>query len=331
MELKKLGEFGLIELITKQAAGTHPSIIKGISDDAAVINTDSKQCQLITTDLLQEEIHFKLEHTTPYLLGKKSLAVNLSDMAAMGASPSHYLVGLSLPSSVSVEFVKNFYRGMTRQAKQFNCYLVGGDTISSQDRILISITLLGSAEKNCVVYRYGAKKGDLIFVSGCLGDSHLGLLMLNKNKGQCTINPLVRKHLDPVPRVKEGMEISRLKIATSMIDISDGLISDLRHILKQSRAGAEIYLSRLPLSTMYKKYCPDFSKDFYLPALSGGEDYELLFTIPPEKRFRLEKMSKQTGLPVTCIGEITGNKLELLVKDKAGKQICLKNEGFNHF
>jgi len=331
VQLKQIGEFRLIDIISKQTSKSPPSVIKGIGDDAAVVKADTKQYLLITTDILKEGVHFKKDYTSPYLLGKKCISVNLSDIAAMGGSPLYYFVSLSAPSDASLEFIKKLYRGMDRQAKRFSTFLLGGDTISSQGRISISITLLGKAAKDSVIYRHGAKKGDNIYVTGCLGDSVLGLLMLKNNQKLSSKNPLIRKHLDPTPRIEEGKQIALRKIASSMIDISDGLISDLRHILTQSRVGAKIRLSCLPLSPQYKKHCPEFSKDFYHPALCGGEDYELLFTAHPKNRAKLEKLSKQLKTPVTCIGEITGNPSELVILDKNSREITLKEEGYSHF
>lgn len=331
MQLKKVGEFGLIDIISKQAAGPHPSVIKGIGDDAAVVKAAANQCLLITTDILKEGVHFKKNSTSPYLLGKKSISVNLSDIAAMGGSPLYYLVSISAPAGTSLEFVKKLYQGMDKQAQRFNTFLLGGDTVSSRDTISISITLLGKAPKENIVYRKGAKKGDLIYVTGFLGDAALGLLMIENYSRIPGRNPLVRKHLDPVPRIEEGKQIARLKAAGSMIDISDGLMADLRHILTQSRVGAKIRLSALPLSSQYRKHCLELSNDFYYPALCGGEDYELLFTVNPQNRKKVENLAKRITTPLTCIGEITGNPSELAVLDEKGQRVPCKEEGYKHF
>ncbi len=331
MQLKQIGEFKLIDIISNYTARPPASLIKGIGDDAAVVSEEAGQCLLLTTDILKESIHFNRHYTSPYLLGKKCLAVSLSDIAAMGGTPLYYLVSLSAPSSASFEFIRNLYRGMGRLAKQFNTFLIGGDTTSSRNGISITITLLGKAKKDSVIYRHGAENGDLIYVTGSVGDSSLGWLMLKKNRGSSRKNSLIRKHLAPSPRVEIGIEIARSNIATSMIDISDGLAADLRHILKQSRVGAAISLACLPLSLSYKKYCLDYSKEFYYQALCGGEDYELLFTINPKNRSKIRKLAKQTKTPVTCIGEITGVPSELLVLDSSGRELVLKKEGYKHF
>lgn len=331
MQLKQVGEFRLIDIITRQTARYHPSVIQAIGDDSAVVKMDIKECLLITTDILKEGIHFQQEYTSPYLLGKKCISINLSDIAAMGGTPLYYLVSLIVPASTPSEFVKKLYRGMNTQAKNFKISLLGGDTIASQDGISIAITLLGKAAKNHVIYRRGARKRDLVCVTGFIGDSALGLLMLEKKHFKFNRNSLIRKHLDPIPRIEEAKKISRLRIASSMIDISDGLISDLRHILSQSKVGARIQLSSLPLSRQYKKYCSDLSQEFYQPALSGGEDYELIFTMNPRNRLKLEKLFKKLSTPVTCIGEITENPEELIVLDKNGRHISIEKEGYTHF
>ncbi|MEI6128318.1 MAG: thiamine-phosphate kinase, partial [Pseudomonadota bacterium] len=228
-------------------------------------------------------------------------------------------------------FIKDLYRGMNKQAKLFKTVLLGGDTTSSGHGITISITMIGKAAAGSVVYRGGAKKGDHVYVTGTIGDSALGLLMLGSKKVLSPDKHLMKRHLDPVPRSDAGKSIARLKLAHSMIDISDGLIADLRHILTESRAGATIRLSSLPLSASYKKHCLDFSNDFYHPALCGGEDYELLFTVPTKNIPKVERLEKQLDLPMTCIGEITGKESGLVILDDERKKILLKKEGYAHF
>jgi len=331
VRLKKVGEFPLIDIISKQTAASHPSVIKGIGDDAAVIAEGRDKCLLVTTDILREEIHFKRSFTTPFLLGKKSLSVNLSDIAAMGGTPFCYFVSLSVPENLSLNFVKELYRGMHRQAKEFNTVLLGGDTVSSLKDIVISITLIGKAKKESVVYRNRAKKGDLIYVTGYPGESALGLLMLKKDPNSFKRKAAVKKHLDPSPRITIGKALAEKKLANSMIDISDGLIADLEHITRQSKKGAHIYLSQIPLSNSYKKECLDFSKDMYNPALFGGEDYELLFTSEAKNKTKIENLSKRSGIPITCIGKITDPSEEIAILGNSNKKIKKGGIGFRHF
>ena len=284
MELKKIGEFGLINSIARLAPGAPADIIRGIGDDAAVIALDKTRRLLFTTDTLIESIHFETSFTSPYLLGKKSLAVNLSDIAAMGGTPHSFVVSLSIPPGVTYEFIKKFYAGIYAQAKKFNVSLVGGDTTASPDKLVITISLLGAARAGEVIYRHGARTGDAIYVTGFLGDAALGLSLLKKKKAGSSVNYLVKRHLDPVPRVAQGREIARRSVASSMIDVSDGLLADLRHILDESSVGARLRLDQVPLSPRYCKTLQRGCADYYSAALCGGEDYELLLTVPPGKQ-----------------------------------------------
>ena len=331
MELKKIGEFGLINRIARLAPNAPADIIRGIGDDAAVIALDKTRRLLFTTDTLIESIHFETSCTAPYLLGKKSLAVNLSDIAAMGGTPHSFVVSLSIPPGVTYEFIKKFYAGIYAQAKKFNVSLVGGDTTASPDKLVITISLLGTARAGEVIYRHGARTGDAIYVTGFLGDSSLGLSLLMKKKAGSAVNCLVKRHLDPVPRVAEARAIARRKVASSMIDVSDGLLADLRHILDESGAGARLRLDRVPLSPRYRRTLQRGSADYYDAALCGGEDYELLFTVPPEKEKNITALRRMFSVPLTRIGEVTEKKGELEIFDESGREVSYKREGYTHF
>jgi thiamine-monophosphate kinase len=331
VELKKLGEFGLIDRIARLAPVAPSAITRGIGDDAAVIAIDKTRRLLFTTDTLVESIHFDTSVTPPYLLGKKSLAVNLSDIAAMGGTPHSFVVCLSIPPGITYEFIKKFYAGLYAQAKKFNVSLVGGDTTSSPDKLVISISLLGTARAREIIYRRGARSGDAIYVTGFLGDSALGLSLLMKKKAGPPANHLLKRHLDPVPRVAVGRSIARRKTASSMIDVSDGLLADLRHILEESGVGARLQLDHVPLSPAYRKTLKPGSAGYYDAALGGGEDYELLFTVPPEKEKTIAALRKISGVSLTRIGEVTGKKGELKILDAGGREVSYKKEGFTHF
>jgi len=308
-----------------------PDVLRAIGDDAAVFSVSSSRCLLATVDVLNESVHFSLESTTAYLLGRKSLAVNLSDVAAMGGVPLYYFVGLSLPQYFSAAFVRDFYRGMRAQARRFNVALLGGDTVAASGGLSIAVTLIGEAEKRRVVYRSGARVGDLVFVSGTLGDSALGLALLQQGSSVSSRKQLIRRHLDPEPRVALGSALAGQGIATSMIDISDGLAADLGHLLEQSRVGADVYLEKLPLSRVYRRQCPLLCHDLYAPALGGGEDYELLFTVSPSHRRTVEACARKLGIAVSCIGCITGDTERLRIIDEQGKDYKLEKKGFCHF
>lgn len=330
MQIKNIGEFGLIEKISSSAAAADPMVVKAIGDDAAVVASGRESCLLVTTDILKEGIHFKKEFSSPYVLGKKCLAVNLSDIAAMGGAPAYYFVSLAIPPATDYRFIRDLYRGMATQARRFGASLLGGDTTASQDSMVISITLLGKAPARQVLYRHGASPGDLIYVTGTLGDSALGLAILQTGQA-APKNVLVKRHTDPVPRIAAGQALARSRAATAMMDISDGLVGDIGHIMKQSGVGARIYLDRLPLSTPYRSYCPEYAKNYYLPALSGGEDYELLFTVAAAGEKKVQAISKKLGLAMTCIGEITAKRQGLKIISVQGKAVEMRETGFRHF
>ncbi|MBM4310085.1 MAG: thiamine-phosphate kinase [Deltaproteobacteria bacterium] len=329
--LSSVGEFGLIDLIARTSACERPDVVRAIGDDAAVLSAGTRTCLLATVDVLNESVHFSLDSTSPYLLGRKSLAVNISDIAAMGARPLYCLVGLSLPKHMSLDFVRELYRGIQAQAKRFKVALVGGDTVAARGVLSIAVTLIGRAEKRRIVYRSGARPGDLVFVSGTLGDSALGLALLQQGSPVSSRNHLIRRHCDPEPRVALGQALAHACLATSMIDISDGLAADLGHILEQSRVGAELQLEHLPLSKAYQRQCPSLCDDFYAPAVCGGEDYELLFTAAPRRRKAVAECSRTAGVAVTCIGRITGPGGKLRIFDSTGREYTPVKKGFCHF
>jgi thiamine-monophosphate kinase len=326
MKLTEIGEFAVIATI-KEMAAAGPGIIKGIGDDAAILRPSPGMVSLVTTDLLLEGVHFNLDFTDPYRLGKKAVAVNLSDMAACGGIPTAFLVSLAAPVKTEMAFVRSLYQGMLEQAQEFKMPLAGGDT-SRGERLLIAITLIGEAEEAKVIYRSGARKGDLIFVTGTLGDAALGLQQLKKGKRE---GIAITRHLAPIPRVKEGREIARLGLATAMIDISDGLMADLGHICEASAVGAKVQLSRLPLSEEYRREIAQYNADTYLLAVIGGEDYELLFTAPEERTAAIQKLAREFGIPITMIGEIAADSHGVMIYGEDGKVYPVKQQGYDHF
>ncbi len=328
MKISDLGEFGLIGRIRNLASRRSPYTLIGIGDDAAVMKCSASHALLGTTDLLLEQVHFDLSYTDFYSLGWKSASVNLSDIAAMGGRPRFCLTALGLPSSISVEEVTEFYRGFNGILRAHGTALVGGDTCSSRTGLLVSVTVLGEILPLRIVTRAGARPGDRIFVTGTLGDAAAGLELLKSGagSGEPTARKLMQKHLRPVPRVREGRMIAASGCASAMIDISDGLSSDLDHICEQSGVGAEINAEAIPVSSALNK----LSKKLVLPALqyalSGGEDYELLFTVPPARVKKLRSLK----LPVTEIGFIKSGRTVSLV-DEEGRKRKLLPSGFDHF
>jgi thiamine-monophosphate kinase len=321
-----LGEFGLIDRIAGQVK-PGVAVEVGIGDDAAVISPTAGTLTLTTTDMLVEGVHFDLSLCDPTTLGRKSLSVNLSDIAAMGGVPRHFLLSMALPSSTTVEFIDEFVRGTLSIAEHFGVSLIGGDTCSSRGGVVISITVLGEQVPGKVVRRRGAAAGDIVFVTGALGDSALGLQMLKRGErgGRAT-----DRHLDPSPRVREGAALAEAGIPTAMIDVSDGLLADLGHILEQSAVGARLDLDKIPLSSFFIEKCRPLCNESMSLALAGGEDYELLFTAPASRNREIFSLMQRLGTPVTAIGEITAEeRLRVITED--GGEYRITKLGFNHF
>ena len=298
--LSQLGEFGLIDFIRKDAHLTK-EVVKGIGDDAAVLSVGGSCHQLFTTDMLIEDVHF-IRTMSARLIGRKALACNISDVAAMGGVPSAAVVSVGLPADCKIDFVKEIYQGINALAKQFSVAIVGGDTVKSK-KIVLNIALLGWVKKKELVTRSGARPGDMIFVTGPLGRS------LETGK-----------HLSFVPRVAESQFLVKHFKPTAMIDISDGLSADLGHILKESRAGAYLWEEKIPKT-----------KEATLPqALNDGEDFELLFTLSKKDG---EQLLKRKGHKFRFypIGEIVGSPKKLILVDKAGKEVELPLSGYKHF
>jgi thiamine-monophosphate kinase len=326
VRLHDLGEFGFIDRIAA-AVAKRKSVRIGIGDDAAAVEPEPGHLTLMTSDMLVEGVHFDLNLSDPLSLGRKSLAVNLSDLAAMGARPRYYLLSLAVPRTTDLEFLDRFVQGMLARADQSGVTLVGGDTCSSKGGLAISVTAIGEQRAEWVVQRSGARVGDLIFVTGTVGDSALGLELLRQGKRN---GMAVTRHLDPEPRVTAGIALAEEGLATAMIDVSDGLLADLGHILGKSAVGARINLASLPLSDQYRHDASRFSDDFFALALAGGEDYELLFTASPLLRDRVFSCMESCDVAVSMIGEITAEKgLAVIAAD--GSAHAPRRTGFNHF
>ncbi len=326
MKLKELGEFGLID---RFAAGVpdRASVRIGIGDDAAAFEPAEGHLSLVTSDMLIEGVHFDLALCDPVTLGRKSLAVNLSDLAAMGARPRYFLLSLAIPPSLTLEFLDGFIAGIMQRAEQFGATLVGGDTCSSKGGLVISVTAIGEQLPGLVVRRSGARPGDLLFVTGTLGDSALGLELLRKGERS---GPMVGRHLDPEPRVAAGIMLAEAGVATAMIDVSDGLLADLGHILRLSRVGARLELANVPLSPGYREETSSSAGAPLSLALGGGEDYELLFTTPPLFKERVFSLLAECGVGVSLIGEITASgRLSIIGED--GEEYRPARTGYNHF
>lgn len=286
MDLRELGEFGLIEEI-KQGIEV-PQGYLGIGDDCAVMPQKSGMETLVSTDMLIEGTHFLMDDISAYRLGWKSAAVNISDIAAMGGRCTGSFLSFALPKGLSQEWTDEFFRGYKEISSLYGCPLLGGDTTYSPDRLCISVTVTGEAPAGKSVKRSNAAIGDLICVTGNLGDSGCGLKIILEGSGRdADAEKLIARHYLPMPRVKEGMEIAAAG-ASAMMDISDGIGSDLRHIIESSGVGAEIDTSMIPLSNELKSKCAEYGWDPLELAISGGEDYELLFTISEENAKKID-------------------------------------------
>ncbi len=325
MKLSQVGEFGIIEKI-RRTAPIGRGVRLGIGDDAAWLDNLASSC-LVTADLLLENVHFNLKWTSLFDLGYKSLAVNLSDIAAMGGVPAYALISLGMPASFGAEQVSELYRGINALARQSAVSIVGGD-ISIAGSLLISVCLIGYAPYR-PVSRSGAKARDDIYVTGSLGDAALGLQLLKRKSAalrRAGAAYLVRRHHRPTPRTRAGILLARQRLAAAMIDVSDGLLQDLAHICKASGVGAVIWEESLPRSHGYRALADDSRW-----AISGGEDYELLFCARRRARAAVQRLSKRAGVRISRIGACVPSGEGVRVVDRGGKRIELPAGGHDHF
>jgi thiamine-monophosphate kinase len=323
MKLKSLDEDSLIAEIIRDFGHEDAGLEGGIGDDAAVLRKD-RAGNLLTKDLLIEEVHFQKNFHSPEILGRKSLAVNISDIAAMGGQPEYALLGLGLPPDTETEWIDGFFTGFRSCSKEFKTHLIGGDITRSR-HIVISVTVIGRAHR--VIRRSGASYGDLIYVSGTLGDAAFGLELLQagqKPKDFPRKSRLFQAFLDPKPRIELGLFLARNHLATAMMDLSDGISRDLPRLCRMSGTGADIWEKKLPISSELK----EFAAQPYAYAVHGGEDYELLFTVSPSQEAALLDIKDNFNL--TCIGCMTGSKDVILVKQD-DVRTPLKHTGFEHF
>jgi thiamine-monophosphate kinase len=327
MKLSRLGEFGLIERI-RQKTRPGRGVRIGIGDDAAwIINQNNSS--LVTADLLIEAIHFDLRWTSLFDLGHKALAVNLSDIAAMGGVPAYVILSLGLRPDLDSAQIDAFYRGLQALAGRTGVALVGGDT-NAAATLIVSVCVIGHAPY-APIRRSGARAGDDIYVSGTLGDAALALEVLRggrRGSKKRAIAKLIARHHRPEPRLALGLLLAKTRLATAMIDVSDGLLQDLGHVCKASGVGATISQERLPLSAAYRAVA---ERGETAAALTGGEDYELLFCGRPQDRTRIEKISERAGVSVTRIGVCAQRPKEIAVIDKTGRAIPFRIRGHDHF
>ncbi len=336
-EIGEIGEFGLIDRLSEALKTKQQSTIKGIGDDAAVIDCGSSY-MVITTDMLLEGVHFDLGYCPLKHLGFKAIAVNVSDVAAMNAIPKQVTVSIGLSNRFSVEAVQELYQGVEAAASHYNLDVVGGDTTTSRSGLIISVTAIGEVPKNLIAYRSGAKKNDIICVTGDLGAAIVGLQVLERDKQVFLSNPnmqpelqkyeyVVGRQLKPDARMDIIHELRELEVSpSSMIDVSDGLASELMHISRLSDKGVTIYEDKLPIDKQTYDTALEFNLDPITCVLNGGEDYELLFTISQEDFPKLEKHPD-----IHFIGHVTDADEGKLLVTKSGTTARLKAQGWKHF
>ncbi|MBE7691038.1 thiamine-phosphate kinase [Tenacibaculum piscium] len=335
--LAELGEFGLINHLTEHFKLYNSSTTKGIGDDAAVISASEKE-RLITTDLLIEGVHFDLSYMPLKHLGYKAVMVNLSDVYAMNGVAEQITVSIAVSNRFPLEALEELYAGIQLACDTYKVDLIGGDTTSSTKGMLLSITAIGTANKEEIVYRNGAKPTDLIVVSGDLGGAYLGLQVLEREKQVFQVNPesqpdldaytyLIERQLKPEARKDIVELLKELDVKpTAMIDISDGLSSEIMHICTQSKTGCKIYEDKLPLDPQVISTSEEFNMDSTMIALSGGEDYELLFTVPIAD---FEKIKSNPNLSI--IGHVVEQNQGMNLVTRADQEIELKAQGWNTF
>jgi thiamine-monophosphate kinase len=337
-DIETVGEFGLIKQLTEGIKTYHDDTIKGVGDDAAVIDRGDGKVSVVSTDMLIEGVHFDLIYTPLKHLGYKAIMVNLSDIYAMNATPKHVTVSVAVSSRYTLEALEELYEGINLAAEYYKIDVIGGDTSSSLAGMCISITVLGEAKKEDIVYRSGAKEGDLLVVTGDLGGAFMGLQLLEMEKKIYKEHPGVQPDLDgndyilerqlkPEAR-KDILEIlTKLEVMpTSMIDISDGLASEILHLCDASKVGCHLYEEKIPIDPTTMQKAIDFNLDPVVVTLSGGEDYELLFTVDQGD------FDKIKGNPnLTVIGHMVDESAGAQMITKGGQQITLRAQGWDAF
>ncbi len=337
MQVKDLGEFGLIGRIVSSLPPPPEHVVVGVGDDVAVLEGVNDEYLLATIDAQVEGVHFELETTNAYQLGRKAVAINVSDIAAMGGTPLWALVSLALPPETEVAFVDELYRGMREEIQGSGGDIVGGNVSKAHGGVFIDLCLLGKVRRDRVLLRSGARDGDIILVTGTLGDSRAGLELLKHR--HWTISPehrsrVVEKHLTPSARLREGQRLGEVRRVSAMLDVSDGLLGDLQHLCDAGRVGAQIYLDKVPVSPACCEVARMAGADPLLWALTGGEDYELLFTVPPEHADAVvEDLREYTGTRCSRVGIIRGGieGIELVDADGNIEPVLQRGKGWDHF
>jgi thiamine-monophosphate kinase len=331
----QIGELGLIarlRAICAEGRGPGDAVLLGIGDDAAAFRVEPGRAVLATCDIQIEDVHFRSGGLSPYQLGRRSIAVNQSDIASMGGEPTLALVSLALPPRLPVESFDALFRGMRDQMAEFSAAIVGGN-LARSETLVIDIFLLGEADPGLVLTRAGARPGDVVYVTGELGASAAGLALLSRSDPSPPdrLARLAEAHREPKPRVREGVAIARAGLASAMIDISDGLAADLHHLCEASRVGAELQQADVPCAEGIETVASMCGTDPWHYVLFGGEDYELLFTVGAAAAERVPDLAKQLGTPLHRIGTILPPERGLQLVAPDGTPAPLPATGWDHF
>lgn len=328
----KISEFEFIKQVKKNLATLPKDFICGIGEDCAVVKKDNDSVFLISTDCLIEKIHFDFKYFSFFELGKKALSVNLSDIAAMAGKPLYVFVTLGIPGHYHENLLYDFYAGLEQVSQEFGAAIIGGDTSLSRQDFFVSLTVIGVAKNDEYKLRSMARPGDGIYVSGPLGSAALGLKLLQKNKATA-VSKFVQAHKNPRPRLYLSEILATQKEVHAVIDLSDGLLQDLQHILESSKVSAKILLETLPYDTDFISTCEKVKCDPEELLLAGGEDYQLLFTMDDHALASLQEKLNRKKIPIFRIGEIvsTDEKSPQLQVFKEDRLLSLKDYGFDHF
>lgn len=334
----QLHEFRLIDQLRRAFGRTGPGVVCGIGDDAAIIAPPRGRELVLTTDLLLEGVHFDLRTASVEDIGYKAAIANVSDIAAMGARPEYALVSVALPASWNASRVRRLYAGIMDACRPYRITLIGGDTSSSPRGVFLSLTVTGSVPIGAALLRSGARPGDLLYVTGTLGDSLAGLQLLSGRRSNAARqmkpserNALIARHRRPVAQSSLGQILSTHRLASAAIDVSDGLSGDLHHLCEQSGVGAEIVASAVPLSPALLAYARSAGADPVTLALQGGEDYELLFAVPPAKQRTLDRLLRRAARRVTRIGTIRPKAFGVRLRETTGRLRRLPVTSYVHF
>ena len=337
--LRHLGEFGFIERVSRRVGASRPPVIRGIGDDTAIVSLGSERVLLLTVDLLVEHIHFTRATARLEDVGYKAAVSNFSDIAAMGGTPQFALTSLAAPPSMPVREMDALYGGLLQACRRYGVQLLGGDTSASPRHLFLSVTVIGTARAGRVLTRDRASVGDEIYVTGTIGDSCAGLRLLQaspRSRPSGSVERayarfLIRRHVRPTARIREGQFLIRHRLASAGIDLSDGLSGDLGHLCKQSQVGAEIEAAALPLSPACRWFAGRSRRDPVQLVLEGGEDYELLVTVPASERRRLERLARRARVTMTRIGTVRPRRFGIQLRLGSGRLRQLVPSSFQHF